>query len=251
MLEFFNHKHIRRFDFISQATSLRGFSSPANAELRVNFGGVLFRNTKAARALARECRRVLKRDRWTRFPDQDTVSEALLDSLGIHAQVPYMIESKPNGSSIQSIEGSPLLMSGAVGKYRVEEGADSKQSRSSLGNYLLLPAVMAMRECQIACQSELVLFQHCGIGYCARGQVIDSPCPDIPEFVLRSTNLSYAPLTATVSAAPGHSRTPHPVPLAGDDPLLTTTVRTFLDPLRASRFCDLYNEHIFNRRERL
>ena len=189
MIRFFDYHHTS-YDYISQATTLRGFSSSFQNNyplLVVNFGGVFFRNTPAAKSLAIACKERLQQEQWNRFPDQETISEVLFDSAKATQETYLNIVSSFYNKQIVSNDLTLkdyinyLMLSGAHGNFSLN---------NIIGKYLLLPGPFAMRDCQQICSSRTILFQHCGIGYCTRGHAIDTPCDEIPEVLLHSTNIN-------------------------------------------------------------
>jgi hypothetical protein len=180
------------YDYISQGTIM---NDKFEGKVISNFGVVLFRNSDAAKSLARKAKELLNSQWEASWPDQEYVTSALFEagnaSQFIIRDLSNLTEDKAFYKVFSSTESNlckkypstcKLTVSGTEGTYSLPSvnsfnGALDNGTALITGRYLFLPQVVAPRDCNLICSSSSVYVQHCGIAYCLRKDPnLDVPC---------------------------------------------------------------------------
>jgi len=222
------------FDFIAQGNLM---DEMYGGRIITNFGGVLIRNTKAGKALAKNTLKALNSDYEADWPDQDYVTKALF----VDGNATQVANQK-----LKSIAGNSEFSNEHCHKYRktcawLEIGAQGTFTFSPgdvKGAYMFLPQLVAPHKCEHICSGSTVLFQHCGLSNCLKGEPVESNCDSIPEFILSTHNVHK--LVSQIPPPHGFKAAPHGTFDSRALEHMLKSVRKFIDPSRVIAFCDVY-----------
>lgn len=214
------------YDYIAMSTIM---SDKYKGKLITNFGCIFIKNSAAGKVLAMKTRKELNSPWKARFPDQDYVTKALMESGGEHTQEPIPILAPLLQKAALIKTSTPCLqnprvstcgwaVSGAQGTFvfqstplshhisrqttalsatsaapALRSSTDTNPLKEQKGRYLYLPQAVAPRNCGSICSEGTLMTQHCGIAYCLRPDLGNSPCNTIVEFILKTDK--YLPPT--------------------------------------------------------
>jgi len=239
------------YDFIAQGTMM---DNAWGGRVITNFGGVYFKNSPAARALAAAAITVLNSDYEPPMPDQDVVSRVLFD-LARATQKPLPEFEKMTKTSAFATDRCSMYpdtcthtAAGVNGTFSLDPAGNQSASNSPAvvsGSYLFLPQIVAPLDCSHVCSTSTLLFQHCGLSRClpdgAEKESGELSCSAIPEFILAHSNALHALAKQPVMQRK-FKRAPRGVFDSRTGTHMIEQVERFVDKSRAERLCKVYGK---------